>query len=167
MAHAIVDLRPKRPDAIFAGGRNFPEILSLEIKVSILPWRERFLHRILERYEIVKRAASLVVVSANCRFGEVKVTVTARVIAFAKQLFVLLIRKGRNMQPVRGAETHLHPEENIFLRPDLGKEIVALVQAQPMDRKRRAHAFADVNRETLGCDWPVFQRDRKSTRLKL
>src|SRR2546426_6512175 len=41
LIHAAVDLRPKCVHDVFAGRRNFPKILGLQIKMSILIWRPR------------------------------------------------------------------------------------------------------------------------------
>src|SRR2546423_1784699 len=105
--------------------------------MSILPGFDRVTERFLESGEVVKHAAAFVVVSADRRFGKIKMTVPARVVAFSKKFLVLFVRERLDVQTVRGAEARLHSEENVFLRPDLGKEIVPLVQTDAMNRQGR------------------------------
>src|SRR5207253_2317775 len=124
--------------------------------MSILPRRERLLQRVLKSIEVVERTASLVVISANGRFGEIKMAVTARVIASAEKFLVLFVRERLDVQSVRGAETHLHSEENILLRPHFGEKIVAFVESHAMNRQCRANPLAKINSQTLGCHWTVF-----------
>src|SRR5258708_16474142 len=114
--------------------------------MSILPGLDRVMERFLERREVVKRSATFVVVSANRCFGEIKVAVTARVIAFAKKRGVLVIGKRRNVQSMRGAEARLHSEKNILVRPDLGEKILALVQTDAMDRQDTREPFPAIQR---------------------
>ena len=84
LVHSFVDFRPERANNIFAGGRNCAELLCFQIEVPVLPRLNGIRQRFLERDEIVKGAASFVVISADRRFREIQVTVTAGIVAFTK-----------------------------------------------------------------------------------
>src|SRR5215468_8802328 len=126
--------------------------------MSILPRLDRFNQRLLKSNEVVERSASLIVIPANRRFGEIKVTVTSGIIAFPKQLLVLLVRIRWNVQTVRCAEARLDSKKSRFFRPDFGEEIFSLMQTHSVDRKGCHHAFANVARQAFRRHWAVLQR---------
>ena len=95
--------------------------------MSISPGAKGLAHRVAQSFEIVKYSRSFVVSSTHCRFSDIKMTVSARVIAAAKEGRVFLLRKGTNMQSMGGAEVHSHSEKNALVIPNLGKKIVAFV----------------------------------------
>src|SRR4029077_11252164 len=98
-----------RAHDILAGRWNITKIFRLQIEMSILPGLERFLYCLPERREIVDRATALIVLSADCRLGELTMTVAKRIAALAVQLDVLGFRESGSMQAMRGMEDHLHP----------------------------------------------------------
>src|SRR5437879_13070447 len=73
MIEAIVDLRPECAHNVFTGRRQFAKIVDIEVEVSILPGPQRFFDGAYERQEIVERATSLIVFSANHWLGEIAV----------------------------------------------------------------------------------------------
>ena len=56
---------------------------------------------------------------------------------------------------MRGAERHLHSEENVFVIPHFRKEITAFVQANSVDWQRSGHAFAHITGQTLRRHWTI------------
>src|SRR6266581_2886838 len=81
----IVDLWPKSAHDVFAGRRRFPKIIRLQIKMSISPGAERFLHRVPQGCKIVECSFSFVISSTHRRFSDIKMAVTTQVIASAKE----------------------------------------------------------------------------------
>src|SRR3984893_13844494 len=157
LVHPAVDLRPKRAHNVFAGGRNFAEILGLKIQMSILPEFNRIAQRFSECDEIVKRSASFIVIPAKGRFSQIKMAVTARVVAFPKQGRVLFVGKRWDMQSMSGAETHLHSEKHARASPGFSEEICAFVQTDSMNWNRCHHPFANVSSQAFGGNRPILQ----------
>src|SRR6478672_157363 len=56
------------------------------------------------------------------------------------------------------AERRLQAKEDISLRPNFRKKIIALMKANAVDRQRRCEALADVSSQTLGRERPILQR---------
>src|SRR5207302_7531922 len=152
LLYAMVDLRPERPHDVLAGGRNFSEIFRFKIKMSIFPRLDRFIQRIRETDKIVKRPASLVVIPANRCFDQIKVPMSARVIAFPKQFRVLVVRERRDMQAVCSAKAHLHSKKHNFVRPNFSEEIVAFMETNAMNRERHADSFTKIDRQAFRCN---------------
>ena len=75
--------------------------------------------------------------------------VAAQVVAFAVELHVFRLGKGRGMQAMGGAERALHPEEIISARPILREKIFPLMQTNAVDGQLFGHARVDVLREGL------------------
>ena len=67
------------------------KIFRFQIEVAILPRLDRLMESFLESNEIVERSTSFIVSSADRCFGQIKVAVAARVVAFAKQLLIFRI----------------------------------------------------------------------------
>src|SRR5438874_7408808 len=111
MVHPAVNLRPKRPHDVFAGGRNFLKVVRFQIKMSILPGFNRIAQRFSKCNEIVKSSALFIVISANRRFSQIKMAVPARVVAFPKQGRVFFIGKRWNVPPTGSADTLLRSEK--------------------------------------------------------
>lgn len=59
--------------------------------MPIFPGFNGFPQRSLKSDQIVQGAAAFVVVPANGRFGEIKMSVAARIVALSKQLSVLFV----------------------------------------------------------------------------
>src|SRR5712691_11806288 len=156
MADAIVDLRPKRANDVFAGGGIFSKVVGLQIEMSILPGSKRLGDRASERHKIVKCSTSLIVVTANRCLGDIPMAVAEGIAALPVELRVLRIGKFVGLETMRRAERHLHSEENAFIIPNLGEKIVALVQANAVERQTRVDALVNVTGQTLGRGRPVF-----------
>src|SRR5437870_9382018 len=101
LPEAIIELRPKRANDIFSGGRRIAKILRFEIKMSISPWLKRFCHRVLQRHKAVERAAAHIVIASDSRLRQISVIVTRRIVAFAINYCVTGLRNGGCMQSVR------------------------------------------------------------------
>src|SRR5262249_13576224 len=125
--------------------------------MSILPARERFAQRISKSNEVVERAAAFIIFIADCCFGQIEMTVTARIIAFAEQCLILFVRERRDMQPVRRAESHLCPEKNTSVRPGFGEKIIAFVQANSVNGQRCRDPSTKISRQTFSRRWQIFQ----------
>src|SRR5206468_8700 len=109
--------------------RNFLKIVRLQIEMSILPGFNRIAQSFSESNKVVKRSAALIVIPPDGRLGQIKMTVTARVVAFPKQRRVLFIGKRWNMQSMGSAETHLHSEKQVPFCPSFSEKICSFVQA--------------------------------------
>src|SRR5215831_17227752 len=100
--------------------------------MPILPWFQRVLDRFPERNKIVQRSAAFIVVAADCRFRQIPMAMTQRIVAFAVELCVFGVRKSASTQTVGRLKRHPHPEEDGPVLPHFGKKIFALVQAETM-----------------------------------
>lgn len=155
--HAAVDLSPQRAHNILAGRGNFAEILGFEIEMSIFPGLDRLSKSFPKGDEVVKDSAPVVVISANRCLGKIKMAVSARIVALAKQRGVFFVGKRRDVQSMRGAEARLHSKKDILIVPGFRKEIFPLVQADSMNRKRRRDSFSYVTGQALRSDRSIFQ----------
>ena len=99
-----IDLWPQRVDNIFAGRGSFAKLFRFEIEMFVAPRRDGLTQYASEFPKIRKRARRFIIFAADCGLRHVAMAVPARVVAFPKQLRVLDIGKGRDMQTVRGTE---------------------------------------------------------------
>src|SRR5438128_12685771 len=143
---AIVDLRPKRPDNIFAGRRDISKIVCLQIEMSILPRLKRFFDGFSKRNKIIKRSTPFVVLTANRCLRQITMTMAERIIALAIELRVLGVRKSNGMETMRSMKGNPHPEENAVVAPSLRKKIFALVQTEQVLRHRGFYALINISR---------------------
>ena len=105
--------------------------------------------------KIVKRAAARVVGAADRGLGQVTVAVPAGVVAFAVEVGVLGHRKCRSVEAMSGTERATQAEKKIFVAPIFGKEIVALVEADALQRESAHHPLEKILRQALGCLRPI------------
>src|ERR1700730_6825838 len=82
--------------------------------------------------------------------------VTAWVTAFAIEFRVRGLGESSRMQTMCGMERHLHSKKNAFVIPDLGEEIVPLVQTDAMQRHQRIDALVNVLGEAFRRDRTIF-----------
>ena len=75
-----------------------------EIEMFVAPWPDGLTQCASEFLEIGKRSRAFVIFVANGALDDVAMAVSAWIVALAEQLRVLGIRKGRDMQTVRGTE---------------------------------------------------------------
>src|SRR5438128_2340790 len=134
LPEAIIELRPKRANDIFSGGRRIAKILRFEIEMAISPWLKRFCHRVLQRHKVVERAAAHIVIATHCRFRQISVTVAARIVALAVKFQVLGIGKRSCMQPMRRMERLLQSQKNRVVPQSFSEKIIALVQTNAVQR---------------------------------
>ena len=83
----------------------------------------------MQRIERRQCSASLVELTAHSGFREIQVTVTARIVAFAKERGVFLGAKLFALQTVSGAEAGPQTEKETIATPILGEKIGPLMQA--------------------------------------
>src|SRR5438105_4424741 len=124
--------------------------------MAILPGLKRFFNGVSEGQEIIECSTSFIVFSTDRCLGEITMSVTEWVIAFAIELCVLGLRERRGMQTMGGMERHLHSKKNAFVIPYLGEKIVPLVQADAMQRQQRIDALVNVPGEAFRRDWTIF-----------
>jgi hypothetical protein len=124
--------------------------------MAILPGLKRFFNGVSERWEIVECSTSFIVLSAERCLGKITMAVTAWVTAFAIELRILGLGESSRMQTMRGMERDLHSKKNAFVIPDLGEEIVPLVQTDAMQRQQRIDALVNVPGEAFGRHRPIF-----------
>ena len=81
LIHTIINFWPKRAHDVLACRRRAAKILRFQIQMPILPGFQRFMNRIVQRYEIVKRSAALIVISSDRSLCQVAMAVASRIIA--------------------------------------------------------------------------------------
>src|SRR6266550_4798778 len=149
LVETTIDCWPKRADDIFACRRRISKIFGFEIQMPISPWLNRFFDRFSKYNEVVESSAACVVFASDRRFRQVPMTVPEWIVALPIELGVLRVRKRGCMQSVRGVKRHLQSQKNHIAFPCFRKKIVALVQADTLQRHHSADAFVDVCRQAL------------------
>src|SRR5207253_3151958 len=127
----VIDFRPERAHDIFAGGRLIAKLQRLEVEMFVAPGRERLAHGVAQFFNIGQRTRTLVIFTADCRLCDVAMAMSARVIAFPKELRVLRLGKRRDMQTMGSAKRFAHSQEHSAVTPSFRKKIMALMQANP------------------------------------
>src|SRR5438094_6290020 len=156
MVESVIDLRPKRADNVFARRRSISKVFRFTIEVSILPGLKRLFDRLFESAKIPKRSAPFVIFAANRCLRQIAMTMTMEIVALPVELRVLGIRKSGGVQSMRGVERHLQPEKNSFAFPHFRKKIIALVQAEAMQRQTSVYALVDITGEALSRHRTIF-----------
>src|SRR4029453_8863867 len=107
------------------------------------------MNRVVQRNEIVKRSAALVVFASDRCLCQVTMAVAGGIVAFTIKPPVLGIRKRRRMQSMGRVKRYLQPQENRIVFPCFGKEIGPLVQTNSIQWQYPRGAFVDVFGQTL------------------
>jgi len=107
LIHTIINFRPKRAHDVLAGRRCAAKIFRFQIQMTILPRFQRFMNRVIQRNEIIKRSSTLVIFAANRCLCQIRVAVARGVVAFTVQSHVIGVRKSARMQSMCRVERYL------------------------------------------------------------
>src|SRR5262249_8566992 len=80
LIHAAINFWPKGAHNVFACRRRIAKILCFEIQMAILPRFQRFMNRLVQCDEIVKRSTMLLVFAPYRCLGQVAMAVARRII---------------------------------------------------------------------------------------
>src|SRR5437762_13608880 len=100
-----------------------PELLHLQIEMLVLPGRERRRDAVPQPVKGSERPAALVELAADGRFGQIKMAVTARIVAFAVELKVFLSAEGFAFQTVGRTKGVAQTEEKFRAGPVLREKV--------------------------------------------
>src|SRR2546423_2292765 len=127
-----------------------PKLFELAVEMFVLPGLERSAHSVLKPLEGCQGSAALIELPADCGLSEIKMSVAARVIAFAVELHVLFRAKRFAVQAMSGAKLCAQPKEELAAAPIFRKKIAALMQANAQNGKQFAGALMHVARDGFG-----------------
>src|SRR5947207_1596971 len=130
-----------------------PELLHLQIEMLVLPGSERRLDAVPQPVKGSERPTAFVELAADRRFGQIKMTVAARVIAFAVELDVFFGAERFAFQAMGRTKSVAKTEEKFLTGPGLREKVRALMEANATDRDGSGGATVNVSGER-------FSRDR-------
>src|SRR5207302_9003943 len=107
------------------------------------------MNRVVQRNEIVKRSAALVVFASDRCLCQVAMAMASRIVALTVKPHVLDIGKHRRMQSMCCWKRYLQPQKNGVVFPCFGEQICPLVQTNPVRWHHRGAACVDIFGQTL------------------
>src|SRR4051812_42020687 len=124
-----------------------PEFCDFQIEMLVLPRLEGRRDAVPQPVKGSERPAPLVELATDGRFGQIKMTVTARVVAFAVELKVFLSAERFALQAMGRTKGVAKTQEKFRARPVLREKVRALMEANATDRDGSGGAIVNVSGE--------------------